>query len=69
VDAIISMRELSAKCWKGSQRGEVWGWWAFLGNCDAPQFSRAGVAGADAAPIAQSNNSPFTGRSQAQRLM
>ncbi len=62
MDAIISVREPPAKRWKGSHVGEVWG--ALLGNCGASQFTDGGVALADAAPIAQSNNSPATGGSQ-----
>jgi hypothetical protein len=53
VGAIISVRELSAKRWKGFQRG-------------GHRWRRRG---ADAALIAQTNDSPATGGSQAQRLM
>ncbi len=46
--AIISVRELSAKRWKGSHVGEVWG--VLLGNCGASQFTDGGVALAGPSP-------------------
>jgi hypothetical protein len=63
VGAIISVRELSAKRWKGFQRGGVWG--TLLRRYGTPQFSRGG-ASPEPIPrgIAQGNDSPATGGSQ-----
>ena len=63
MESTLSKREPRVKLWKGFQRGEVWG--TLLGRYGTPQFSRGGVAGADAAPIAQTHCSPATGRLQA----
>ena len=59
--AIISVRELSAKRWKGSHVGEVWGPYS--------RYTTRRTSLMEASPephlIAQSNDSRFTGRSQA----